>query len=240
MNGDGKSARAIMRPTFERFRATIDGLWPHLSPADGARGCSRIVCVGAEHGDGTTTIASCAAIGLAENLHAEVLLLEANMRTPGLAAMVDLGVAPGLCHVLADTPSWRQSVVASDISGLSVLTAGVARVDGPAFDPAALPRLFAELQDKFRVVVIDAPPLLLYGDGRLLLSHADTALPIVCAGHTGKAAARAMLRELEGIGVRSVCTVLNRSPVAGLQFVDSVGHSQLVARPRAWSVSRPR
>ena len=207
-------------PDLERFRATIDGLWPRLAALDDGVTGTRILCLAAQHGDGVTTIASCAAMGLAENLRADVLLLEANFRTPCMSTRFGFSGAPGLGEALLGASNWRQAVRKTYIPTLAVLPAGSEDRAARALAGDALGRILAEARTTYRYVVIDAPPVSLYPDSRILMRHVEALLPVVCAGKTRKETARSMLRELDDSSVPSICTVLNRFPGKRVEFLE--------------------
>ena len=213
-------AEGGLLPDLQRFRATIDGLWPRLASLDEGGPGTRILCLASQHGDGTTTIASCAAMGLAENLRADVLLLEANFRTPSMAARFGFTGPPGLGEVLLGASTWRQAVRKTYVPTLAVLPAGSDDRAARALAGDALARILEEARNAYRYVVVDAPPLGLYPDSRILMRHVEALLPVVCAGRTRKEAARSMLRELDDSSVPSVCTVLNRFAGKRVEFLE--------------------
>ena len=137
-----------------------------------------IVVTSAEAGDGKTTCAANLAIALSEFSRARVLLMEANLRSPGLAEL--LGMRPPVCltrqleaHRQQPMMHWEVSPVINPL--LHVLTVDPMQfkrprvIDGPAFELA-----ISQLkQVGYDYIVLDTPPVLGHADVNLLQDCAD-------------------------------------------------------------------
>jgi len=101
-----------VNPTYLAFigRATIDTLWTGLVPPGQRDVPFRIAFCSSAHGEGTTTLAACAAIGIALHLRENVVLIEANGYTPGLARQLGLSAGPGFDEVLLGKKSLEASL----------------------------------------------------------------------------------------------------------------------------------
>jgi capsular exopolysaccharide synthesis family protein len=149
-------------PESEAFRTLRTALSLNETPT------GRIVITSAEPGDGKTTVLANLAVCFAQ-ADKKTLLIDADMRRPGLTALLGLRGIEGLATVIHA----QQSVVelatsyirASGVEGLDVLPAG-ARPSDPA-ELLANPR-FSELlswaETVYDQILIDSPPTLAASD----------------------------------------------------------------------------
>ena len=132
-------------------------------------------------GEGRTTTAANLALTAAREGR-EVLLVECDLRRPGLAHLLDLTPRAGLAEVAAGQADLSQALCRVD--GLSVLCAG------ETADPASVlrsPRVVAAVEavrSSFSLVVFDAPPALSLNEAGRLVASADAFVLVVRAGET--------------------------------------------------------
>ncbi len=171
----------------------------------------RVMFVSPESGDGTTTIATSAALMLVRHFRQSVALIEANLYSPAMAAYLDIPPGPGLLDIADDKIKAEDAVRNSKLHGLYVLTAGGDR--GPEegeLANSAMRELIANVSHSHRFTIIDAPPLLEYPETCLLLEHVDEVLLVVRAGSTYTARAKAAAQIIEDAGVKVGGVFLNR------------------------------
>lgn len=167
-----------------------------------------VVVTSSMEGEGKTTVAAALAVTLAR-LEAEVLLIDADLRRPGLTRLFDLKPRLGLNAVLRGRATLDQAVQTDMLGGLRVLCT---EADPDAGD--LLARGFAEVirdaRSRFDVVVVDAPPLLGGDDARTLAALCDGVLLVVAAdtlaAQVGEAASA-----LDALNVRVLGAVANRA-----------------------------
>jgi len=214
-----RSSAVALRATFERLEPTIDSLWTGLVPGGRPQRPLRLAFTACAHGDGATTIATCAAISLARNLREEVVLFEANGTTPGLARMLAIEPGPGLDDIQRGTVTLAAALRPTDVPGLSLVPWG-----GPSATPASGPRgtaqpeLAGEVAEKFwdacsaqgRHVLIDVAPVLVHPGTIPLLWTVDATVAVWRAGRTLKKDAAQMVRTLASAGIPLAGTILNR------------------------------
>jgi succinoglycan biosynthesis transport protein ExoP len=155
-------------------------------------------------GDGKSTVAANLAIAAA---HAgrRTLLLDADFRRPIQHLVFDVQGNLGVADVVLDGFGIDQVVRPTDVRGLFLLPAGalagnpVELIGGRPFA-----ELLAGLEERFDLVVIDAPPLLATGDARVLAAHADGAIVVLRAERSTRQAARLACERVLGVG----CTLL--------------------------------
>ncbi|MEV4348646.1 polysaccharide biosynthesis tyrosine autokinase [Actinoplanes sp. NPDC049596] len=181
-----------------------------LLPALG--GGTSLLLTGANRKEGTTAVACGLAIALAET-GARVLLVDANLRSPGVSRYLSMEPGPGLAEVLTGAATIAE-VLHNPLDGrLTVLPPGIGAADpGEAL---ASPRLGATMDDlsgRFDVVLVDAPPLNGVADAAVLSKVTDGALLVVRANRTRTADVQRSADLLERVGAQLVGAVLNALP----------------------------
>ncbi|WP_250007727.1 polysaccharide biosynthesis tyrosine autokinase [Actinoplanes sp. M2I2] len=194
---------------FRRLRSLL----PEVSAlrSGNARGTA-LMLTAANPKEGTTAVACGLAIAMAET-GARVLLVDANLRSPGVGRYLAMDGGPGLTDVLAGRAEIGD-VLRDPLGGrLTVLPPGDRRPD-PG-EVLASPRLAAtvrELTTRFDVVLVDAPPLHGVADAAVLGKVTDGTLLVVRANRTRTVDVQRSTDLLERIGARLVGAVLNALP----------------------------
>jgi capsular exopolysaccharide synthesis family protein len=174
-----------------------------------ARGGVRaLTFTSAEPGEGKTTTAVNAALALGKGGRNRVVLVDADLRRPGVAAMLGLRPQSGLCDVVAGRAAVGSCLWRFGDDELYVLPAGNLPDDlgRTLYDPR-LSATFAELKERFEFVLVDAPPVLTLADVPTLCRDLDGAVLVVRAGATPRERVAAAVAALYGVTVHGV--VLN-------------------------------
>jgi len=199
-----EEALGSVRPIFHALLA-------QLTQATEGQRRHRVMFVSPEHGDGTTTLASCTALMLVRHFRRAVALIEANLYQPAMAGYLGMPPRPGLLDVANGVVEPEQAVRRSSVEGLSVLTAGGDRL--PAVGELAdevVRGLITKVSQEHRYTIIDAPPLLEHPEACLLLEHVEEVFMIVRAGATQINRAKAAVQIVKDAGVRVGGVFLNR------------------------------
>ena len=167
---DGDRAHHLVE-SFRELRAA-------LAAQRRLRGVLLVTSAGADEGKSWTAVQLARASAEAGQ---QVLLLDADLRRPSVAAAVGLergGV--GLTEVLAGTADLATAVRPVGVAtrgGLDVLTRGRSGGHGDVLlgTPAAAD-LLAATRDAYDLVVLDSPPVLAVADALVLAGHADGVL----------------------------------------------------------------
>ena len=161
--------------------------------------------------EGKTTTAANLAFALALG-GARVLLIDADMRRPGLHKTLALENTVGLSHVLTGQARVKQAVQRSSEPNLFVITAG-----HPPPNPSELlasdrmTQLITVLsQGPFEWVVIDTPPVLAVTDAVIVAQKVAGVVFVVGSEMTRKVHAERALEMLQSGRARGVGAVLNR------------------------------
>ncbi|MHC4295287.1 MAG: polysaccharide biosynthesis tyrosine autokinase, partial [Planctomycetota bacterium] len=160
-------------------------------------------------GEGKTTIAVMLARSLAQ-CGRNVLLVDADMRNPGVSEKLGIYTKTGFMEALTDGADDDQLIVRTAVSRLSVLPAGpldneidLERITNGAFSAAA-----ARWRKKYDVVLLDSPPVLPVADARILAREADGTILVLWAERTRRADAIESIAYLDMAGGKMWGTVL--------------------------------
>lgn len=124
------------------------------------------------------------------------ILVDADMRRPNVAKMLEMQEGQGLSTWLIGEASLDKLIQRTDVPGLDVITAGP--IPPNPLDLAESPRmaeLITSLRGRYDHVVVDASPLGLVSEYVLLMQHVDVSLYVVREGKTGRSALR-MINEM--------------------------------------------
>ena len=159
------------------------------------------------HKEGTSRVALGLARALTADQGADVLLIEANFRSPMLGKELSIPEHPGVAEYLRGGGEVDDLLVRVDSLSLTVLVAGNAHPE-PNFRAMGL--LLTQLAARFDYVLIDTPPVNHYADTCLLAPRADGVILVVAADQTPVSEAEMAKRSLEKAGTRILGVVLNR------------------------------
>ncbi len=166
--------------SVEQYRRLAARL--HLAQAE--HGTKLVMVTSALVGEGKTLTASNLALTLSESYRKRVLLLDADLRRPGIHDMFGIPNFTGLNDGIRSNEERKVPVIRLT-EHLSVLTAG-----RPDSDPMAvlssdrMRRVLTDAAAAFEWVIIDTPPVALLSDAHLLASLVDTVVLVVRAGVT--------------------------------------------------------
>lgn len=155
------------------------------------------------------------------------LLIEADLRRPGLPQNLGLDVEHGLGDALAlvDEPACDlldAAATADPGTGATVVPGGHGHASAAArlLQSAKMREMLDDALRRYEAVILDTPPLLPVSDARCLAPLADHVLFCVRSGGTGQAELRRGLDELEaGLGGRdSVLAVLTMHSPGGATY----------------------
>lgn len=171
-------------------------------------GPSVIMVTSADSGDGKTTVAAGLASALSE-AQEEVILLDLDLRRPGVADLFGLETSAGrplqleaasLPHLLVQVPGLPHvKVLSARRAGIAVLERLVGQ----------LPELLREARALAKWVVLDTPPLGEVGDGLRFAPDCDGVVLVVRARHTDRSRLILAYNQLIGVSARLLGTVVN-------------------------------
>lgn len=196
---------SLLDEAGRRLRTNIDHF--HGMPA------SAVVAVtSARVGEGKTSVALMMARAWAD-AGERVLLVEADLRNPRLAAELGLPNGPGLADVLAGRAALGAAIQPTLHERLQVLAAGTVPANPTELlGSRAAGAVIGQLRTKYSRVVIDAPAMQPYSDAALLAALADCTVLVVMHGRVTPELLKPTLRNLQLVNSRVAGVVLNALP----------------------------
>ena len=176
-----------------------------------------IVVTSALPQEGKTTTSTNSAIVLAQR-GARVLLVDADLRRPGIHRLLGIPAVTGLSTLLTGSSTFENTViVSSKIPNLSILPAGpIPPQPAELLGSDVMHNFIQQWRGEYDHIVIDTPPVLSVTDAVLLSVKADSVLLVIRAGVTSKPALRRSSDLLQQVNARVVGVVVNgvdtRSP----------------------------
>ena len=217
------AARAPHAPAAEQYRT----LRTRITQSENGHARRVIIVTSPAKGDGKSVTSANLALTMAQEFSRRVVLVDADLRQPGLHMLLGVPPEPGLVEVLRGEISLDEALVEIPDVHLTVLPAGLPP-DRPAelLGTSAMRRTLDALRSRFDRVLIDMPPVVPLADVGVLAPLADGVLMVVRAGATPKPQIE---RALGGFDAgRLIGLVLNDSGGAG----DEARYAQYAA-PRA-------
>jgi polysaccharide biosynthesis transport protein len=190
------------------FRESLDLIYKNLQLLTDGSPMKSLVITSALAGEGKSTVALGLAISAAR-LHQRVLLIDADLRRPGLHKQLELPNDQGLATLLTSDrlPSHGAIQHANTYSDLpiSVLTAGPTPMDSvKLLSSNRMRELMNVFEQNYDLVIVDAPPVLGIVDAILAASFCDGALLVGRMGHVNRqevAQAAATMNRLNLVGI---------------------------------------
>jgi polysaccharide biosynthesis transport protein len=194
----------------EAFRSTSTSLLFSNRPA-----AARILVVtSAQPREGKTTTLCNLGITLAV-CNRRVVLVDGDLRRPGLSKVFGATNKPGLSTVLSGQVALESSAIdsvieATPIPGLFLLPSGPAlQLSTALLNSPKLNALLDYLRATYDLVMIDTPPMLQIPDARIFGRLSDAVILVVRAARTTRETAQSALQRLADDGVGATSAVLN-------------------------------
>lgn len=139
-----------------------------------------------------------------------VLMVDADLRRPVLAARWGIPDTKGLTAVLNGMASLDQVAVQTEVRGLDLVSAGppITPHDPELLAGQLLAKQLEQARSRYDFVLLDSPPALSVADARILAGVVDGVLLVLKASHTRRGDASEALVRLTGAGCRLLGTVL--------------------------------
>lgn len=205
------------------FLKAFDSLYANIRFCFGSPPVRSLAVCSASCGDGKSTIA----LHLAQTAAAmgqQVLLVDANLRSPRLHTWLDLPNLEGLSDILEAKQAPNEFIQRSHLAeNLFVLTSGQPLPNSPkrlASDQMGY--LKEKFQSKFDLVIYDTPNLLDYTDASFLASHTDGILLVVTVRESKQSLVKQALDKLNTFGLPLLGVVANRIKSSSLTALPKV------------------
>jgi len=200
-------AQRPLSPFSEQLRALRAGLWLGLKPV-------KVIAVTAARPDeGKTTVTLALARSAAMNGE-RVVVLDCDVRQPGLGRLLDADAMLGLTDHLLGRASLAQVLRRDDLSSMDYIPAGSPEASAQGlFTSPAMRTLLDKLREMYDLVLLDVPPAAAMADARVIARLADTTLFYIRWHHTPRSVVRHAVAQLEEAQAKIAGVVLTRVDV---------------------------
>lgn len=180
----------------------------HLRYSHVARDLRTLLVVSASSRDGKTTVATHLAIAAA-SMGTRVLLVEADLRHPTIAAALRIQPRPGLADALVGRVAGGASIQTVKVRApsaaaertLDVVVAGVVPPNASELlESRAMRGFLASVKSRYDLVIIDTPPLAAVSDAFPLLGLVDGVVVVGRVGHNRRDVSQWVHETLAGVG----------------------------------------
>jgi capsular exopolysaccharide synthesis family protein len=140
----------------------------------------------------------------------KTLLIDADLRRPGIHDRLSLPNERGLSIVVQGEIAWREALQRLEAyPDLEVLTAGPASRRAADRLGVVLDKLLAEAEREYDLIIVDSPPLLGFAEPLQMAAVVDGVVVITMAGQTNRRAVESLLGSLKRIKTNVIGVVLN-------------------------------
>jgi len=189
--------RSVAAERFRRLKTVLD----HKEAPQVIVVCSAIP------GEGKSFVALNLALAYAGDPKGETLLVDADLRQPGLGRWISPEPNLGLTHVLLQEADLEHGLIAVKNSPLKLLAAGRTVPDPIELLSSKWAKLLSALRGRFHRIVVDTPPAMLFADAEVMAATSDGVLLVTRSERTTETVFRRGLTGLSGNRVLGV--VLN-------------------------------
>lgn len=184
--GNGGALRLILRQD-DSSRAALEayrGLRTRLMRAQAKTGLKSIAITSSLPGEGKTLTTMNLGLCYAQLPQQRVLVIDGDLRSYGLTAMLDPPGAMGLGEVLAGNVIPEDAFIATNQKNLFVLPAGTVSSPTPEpFTGTKWQEFITRCGELFNLILIDTPPILPLADFELISAACDGVVMVVRARH---------------------------------------------------------
>jgi Mrp family chromosome partitioning ATPase len=200
--------RSVLRLIDDEIMKLVQRVFilPETADAPGA-----VTFAAVDQGDGCSWVCARASEVLAEQVAGTVCVVDANLRTPSLHEHFRFENGGGFAEAIKSTKPIHEFARRASGSHLWLITAGaVGKEPNGSLNPARLRTRLRELRSEFDYVLMDTPPIHLYGDAVLLAQMTDGMIVVVGSNSTRRESARIAKESVEAAKIPILGAVLNR------------------------------
>jgi capsular exopolysaccharide synthesis family protein len=208
---EGGKLPVLTGPVPHDFGEAFRSLRTSLVFTNGSPGKRTIAVTSTQPLEGKTTTACNVAIALALG-GARVMLIDADMRRPGLHRTMGLPNEIGLSHILTGQARVREAVQRTSEPNLFVMSAGhVPPNPSELLHSERMKQLIANLESgPFDWIIMDTPPVLAVTDAVILAPYMSGLVFVIGAEMTRRAHAERAIQTVQGGKPNIIGAVLNR------------------------------
>lgn len=199
----------VAHDPFHPHSEQIRALRTSILLRQGEAAANVLAVVSSQRGEGRSRLAAELAISCAQ-LKQPTLLVDADLRNPGLHRLFGLDNAQGLANALAETAAPQINGV-NGLPQLSLLTAGLSAGNPlELLSSDALSALLVGWRRRYRHIVFDTPAVASVSDALAVANHAGAALPLARLHRTPTRDWKSLIQRLHSTRAQVLGGVLNR------------------------------
>ena len=170
-----------------------------------------ILFTGTAHGDGCTTTAVSFAKTMAQFCRLNILLIDANLRSPRLHEIFNVEYNQGLGDLLTIEEEKESLFKKVGHGNLCLIPCGKKKA-GPLaiFESTRFDKTLKLMREKFDYVILDAPPVNNFAETKVMGKKVDGVILVIESGKTRKQVALRAKQDLEDAGAKVLGVILNR------------------------------
>jgi len=170
-----------------------------------------ILVTGTAHGGGTSTTAVNLATALADDSRSSVLIVDANLRTPGLHRFFKTDSFKGMSELLDVRGEKSFGFKKIGDKELYLFPCGVKRFKSDGyFESRRFGTFLNNVRNSFDYVIFDSAPIGGFADTQTLCSRVDGVILVITYEKTRRQVALRAKKELENAGANILGVVINR------------------------------
>ena len=169
--------------------------------------------------EGKSSTAVNTAYALAES-GAKVLLMDADLRRPSVAAKLSLARTPGLTNILVSRGDYHELLQHNPVApGMDVLISGdIPPNPSELLGSNRMDMLVAELTKEYDYVIVDLPPVNVVSDAIAMSKCLDGVVMVVRSGVSEQRMLAEALRQLKLVSVRILGFVYRDNAAGGTKY----------------------
>jgi succinoglycan biosynthesis transport protein ExoP len=178
--------------------------------------------------EGKTTVAANFASLVAAN-GARTLLIDGDLRNPGLSRALSAAPESGLVEVILGEQRWQSVVMVDRTTGLAIMPAalrGRLSHTGALLSGPGMRKLLDELRQAYDYIVVDLPPLGPVIDAKAFAPFADGFVMVTEWGTTPRALVRTTLQAEPRVAAKLLGVVLNKTDLQKLSRYGAFGSAE--------------
>jgi len=211
-NGNGSKALAKSGRQYSQayaFEEAIRTLRDSILLSDLAHRPRSLLMTSATPREGKTTTSVHLAIAHSSQ-NRKTLLIDADLRRPGIHDRLGLSNARGLSNVISSGVEWRDAVQKLEAwPDLDIITAGPASRRAADRLGGVLNKLLTEAEPDYDLIIVDAPPLLGFAEPLQMAAVVDGVVIITLAGQTSRTALASVINNLKRLKANVIGVALN-------------------------------
>ena len=225
----------VLAQPRSHFAESIRSLRTSLLLSTAGHSPRTILVTSASPSEGKTTAACNLACVLAQREN-KVLLIDADLRRPGIDRFFGLQGKLGLSTLLAGVSTLPATVQrVRDVSNLDILIAGpIPPFPTEMLGSAAMVSLLAQCAQTYTHVILDSPPVLSVTDGVILARHSEAVVLVIRHGKSGKNVVRRARDLLVRSGAPVTGLVVNAVDMSSPEYRGYSGYSYSTVDSDNW------